>query len=361
MSSYRNRSYYEPGYIPDRTFPRIGQKPKQIYRRKHSRSPGVGSYFSDEDSDSDEKIDINRPQFQPYLLPQPSPQPINVQPIPTMPEPEETKTPERIMSIPERGNIPERINIIKQRDEIIGKYGRNIITCAGEYEIGDLIHSGAFGSAYTLYDKYYASDKVMKIIKFFKKNSREYFLHEVRMQKIFSRYNLAPVVHDMCIFTDYDTTYGTIIMDKVEGTLDSLLVNMVSTQLLNSIIDSLYELLNLLCEYDLTHGDFHVGNIGYKLDINGDIKLILIDFGYSCCIKAYKCDTQLELAQLIRSIYTSSAREMYTGNKNYILRILVNRYKNTYSVNKNITAKNIMDEYVDIVKSHIKSVEYDFN
>ena len=70
-------------------------------------------------------------------------------------------------------------------------------------------------------------------------------------------------------------------MGQLDGTLLNYifgdLSNPVKPEILQVIVKQLFKLVARLSEYGYTHGDFHYGNIGYKMNKNGDIRLMVID------------------------------------------------------------------------------------
>jgi len=97
--------------------------------------------------------------------------------------------------------------------------------------------------------------------------------------------------------------------------LDDILKNPLPIPFLERIYGVIQQMIKTMCEKNFVHGDFHWGNIGFmkdnnrspqSLSLNDDIfgdgtnvRLAVIDFGWS---STSKCNPQLELLQLIRTI-----------------------------------------------------------
>lgn len=97
------------------------------------------------------------------------------------------------------------------------------------------------------------------------------FEHEVNMIKTLSKTRLAPKLYTSYIeTTKYKTTYGFIVMEKMDKTVkDVLLKRDLSSKETNKILEN----IDLLHKLDVCHGDCKPSNIGVKLK-NGEINKI---------------------------------------------------------------------------------------
>jgi serine/threonine protein kinase len=135
------------------------------------------------------------------------------------------------------------------------------------YEIYDYINEGANGAVYLICNKKNNGDcKALKIAILENKEKIDDFLAEVKYNQIFAQYNLGPKIYSHKIFPFKQDTYGLIVMEKIDGTLEDLLKTRKSKEVLDTIMNWIEYSIKMMCKYNLTHGDLHWGNIGYKID-----------------------------------------------------------------------------------------------
>ena len=143
--------------------------------------------------------------------------------------------------------------------------------------------------------------RVLKVVKLRGSGDKRLFIHEAAMQRRFHAHDLAPAVYKVGTFQKGKTEYGLIEMELVSGTFDDLLKTRQDQAMLDWVLRSIDDLIARMCQADLIHGDLHNGNIAF-IDRGGARKVMLIDFGFSCCLKATKCDPRLEYIQSLRSM-----------------------------------------------------------
>ena len=98
-----------------------------------------------------------------------------------------------------------------------------------------------------------------------------------------------------------------IMMEKIKGTLLELVNERpFSDTELKDITDEIVRIIKLLSDNKLVHGDMHANNIGYILQEDGSIKLLLIDYGLSQEVSMPRAD----LIQAIRVTWGLSIDEI---------------------------------------------------
>ena len=98
-----------------------------------------------------------------------------------------------------------------------------------------------------------------------------------------------------------------IMMGKIKGTLLELVHERpFSDTELKDITDEIIRIIKLLSDNKLVHGDMHANNIGYILQEDGSIKLLLIDYGLSHEVSMPRAD----LIQAIRVMWGLASDEI---------------------------------------------------
>jgi tRNA A-37 threonylcarbamoyl transferase component Bud32 len=207
--------------------------------------------------------------------------------------------------------------------QVTKRYG-NIIP--NNYFVSKKLGAGEYGIAYLLCSTGDNNcDRVLKVQRLVGGNAE--FTNEVAMQKTFARIGLAPSVFSSKTFRKGNSTYGLIVMEKIDGIMEDFLAKEQDTHTLDVILRYIIEFIRKMCTSRLTHGDFHFENFGYILDIRDDsfvAKPLLIDFGWS---SSTPCHPDLELIQLLRTTSFIKNRK----NKTYLKDQLYILYTNNYN------------------------------
>ena len=160
--------------------------------------------------------------------------------------------------------------------------------CNGVWQLGNRIgNESKGGKLYSAFpqgvnDQEYSY--VFKQISFPDLESRKQFLRETNLQIKASELGLSPKIYE--IFLNDDK--GGIIMEKMEYTVDQLIVDVLKSDLsdtykvtiIYSIIENMFYIIKKLGDNKILHGDIHFGNFMIK---NNEIKII--DFGLGRIIK----------------------------------------------------------------------------
>jgi len=158
------------------------------------------------------------------------------------------------------------------------------------------------------------------------------FEEEIAMQKIFYEHGLAPPVYGHAIYNYKGKRVGVIKMGKIITTMSSVLRQRLPESVLSKLIDSALDFIEVMCNNNLVHGDFHWDNIGLNagIDEKGEVQVypVLIDFGWS---SEGECRPELEVIQLLRTITLYGGKEKLDPyNVMYIREILYNTYAENY-------------------------------
>lgn len=192
----------------------------------------------------------------------------------------------------------EAINYIQRR------FGIDILDYIGDYTLLKPIGSGRNKNTFLLEKD--GQEYVMKIQGGEPNRNNEYpepLLYETDMMKEFRKYGLAPKLYkEIHLKTPLGDILSIVIMEKINGTLDNLLDAKHTKAELDQITDWLITIIDLMCKYNLVHGDFHNQNICYIIDptkppINK--RPVLIDYGLS---SSGPCEVNFDMSQLLRTL-----------------------------------------------------------
>lgn len=156
---------------------------------------------------------------------------------------------------------------------------------------------GRWGIVYLLCNPQVSKQQLVLKITKQKGNFSKYELqHEKKMQRIFNTMGLAPPMYDIKIKTE-----NAFVMGKVDGVLGNILTSELTESQLDTILGWIIAIISKMCSHNITHGDLHWENIGYKINHRTkEAYPVLLDF--SNAIQGF-CLPQIELLQLIRTSY----------------------------------------------------------
>lgn len=181
--------------------------------------------------------------------------------------------------------------------------------------VGENIGSGNFGNVYKVCDAY-NPNHCTGALKFqktkidpYRRNSKEIntkmILSEIYMQNTFYLLGIAPKIYAYeMITTNNNLLVSAIYMERLDTTLELWLKSKKRTQTqLTEVLDGVIKLMDIMCENDITQGDFHAGNIALRYDQtpSGEqkIELMVLDFGWA---SVGSCFPLLDLIQLYRGL-----------------------------------------------------------
>ena len=182
------------------------------------------------------------------------------------------------------------------------KYYNNLIK---KYTFIKLVGKGTYGSAFLV-----INNKNERAIVKIQKIQRVDFLREVVMHKRLDRLGLAPKFYGADIWYNC----GIIEMEEMDGILYNFLLEKRDDKTLDNILSQLKSLLIKKNKEGIIHGDLHTGNIAYKYQKDGELKVYMIDFGFSCCMFTKQKYDIMEIYQLYGSLFYS----MNSYNKKYL-------------------------------------------
>jgi hypothetical protein len=164
--------------------------------------------------------------------------------------------------------------------------------------------------------------------------------NEIELMDRLCKYDICPTITKNDIFSKEGTDYVYIEMERLCGTIEDILQYKLNDKDLDVLLILIIRLLKKLCELNISHGDFHWKNIGFKFDKNKNgIHLRLIDFEFG----EFVCNPRLDVLQLIRSIDSKYAPNVNKDNREYLRNKLVDVYKNKF--NKNFVITQVEKEF----------------
>ncbi len=103
---------------------------------------------------------------------------------------------------------------------------------------------------------------------------------EVRIQRRLAKIGLAPRVSHACRISD---GLWVVVMEKVDGTLGDLVGGhrSLSARMLSKVFEEIVRVVEVMEDKNVSHGDLSLENVGYVALPDGDLRLVLIDFGWS--------------------------------------------------------------------------------
>lgn len=155
-------------------------------------------------------------------------------------------------------------------------------------------------------------------LKIFSANDSSLVRSEVKSHNIFSKLHLSPKIISHCSLRKGRRRIYFLNMSRVDTTLYKWLAERRSKKLLDGLITRIFDILVLMEKHNITHGDFHLDNIGFVYGRGrepGRIKIL--DYGYASTARAMP---EIELVQFVRTLHSRYTPRINRENANYIIK-----------------------------------------
>jgi hypothetical protein len=177
--------------------------------------------------------------------------------------------------------------------------------------------------------------RAMKFIKYAGKKSKKQIQIEIMIPELLNDYTprITTKIYRKWFYNFKYAQIAVYTMDKVDTTLDNYFSSVVVDSYNQEVIQLEFErLLDTMCELRLIHADLHMANIGINLDLDNNIKeLLILDWGVS--VNDKQCEPCLEISKsfyIFNKIYDMENHNSYlianTPYINYLLQYLWNKY-----------------------------------
>lgn len=147
------------------------------------------------------------------------------------------------------------------------------------------IKKGMYGIVFAFQDK---------VIKITLNNQKEFILHS-----LLDKTGIAPKIFQYYTIKNI----SIMVMEKINGFLETYLETQRTPEEIHQISLSIEQIITTLCENNILHGDFHIGNFAITEYVDEDNEVfvlpVLIDFGFSDYMK---CVPMFEVIQLLRTL-----------------------------------------------------------
>jgi hypothetical protein len=168
------------------------------------------------------------------------------------------------------------------------------LPCIKDWQFEVVLGKGEFGVTLGVRSKIDGRLAALKIMVESIRDGQDEGEREYAVQREFAAKGLAPRALATCRFRPPNglVSYFLVLMDRVDGTLGSLIASFCQQQQHASdrvisdfgidIVFQLHQLVDSLIRHGCTHGDMHVGNVGFVYDKSNaktGVRLTLIDFG----------------------------------------------------------------------------------
>lgn len=169
--------------------------------------------------------------------------------------------------------------------------------------------------------------------------------NEIEILEKLSKLELAPRIYKSEVITSYGSDKAYYEMEMMTGTIEELLTKRLIEKDINIILNMIMTLLERLCKEGFSHGDFHWRNIGFDYSKNRDsLTVKVLDLEFS----EFKCNEQLDIVQLIRTIDKKYSPSVENNNREYIRNKLIQFYNNKFRTE--LTKNNVEEEFKILAK-----------
>ena len=270
----------------------------------------------------------------------------------------------------------------KNPNKLCDSFKDIIGTCLKGWRITSKLGEGSFGQAYGVTRKSDNLEGVMKI----QHESPEEIKFETHVQKHLHKLKLAPKIFETCDFkpdkmpkkihailkNDFDHIETKIpknhrvyliFMDKVDGVLDDFAYKIPSTKKsIEPIVNSIIDMVKKLKDANVSHGDFHFGNMGFQYTESGRklITMMPIDFGWANIKKSSTRWELLVAAHTIGPVFQPQDKKHSTDFVRIFREILQEKAKSVFNIKiprSNSAIKKAYDDEFKVYKKDFKKAQ----
>ena len=188
------------------------------------------------------------------------------------------------------------------------------VPCMREWKITHYLGSGTEGFVFGCRSKKGCKTGALKIQPMTDKNATR---RQIQVHKKFAALGLSPKIHSHCTKVKMGSSVLFLNMDRIDTTLKQWLMRRRSTKMIDLLVERLFDILRVMRENGVTHGDFHTSNIGFvfKRDSSPG-KIQIIDHGDATTKGAL---TEVDLVQFARTVMIWRD-ELHGETSRYLLR-----------------------------------------
>jgi tRNA A-37 threonylcarbamoyl transferase component Bud32 len=179
-----------------------------------------------------------------------------------------------INTLKQMGAPKSKINSVRSRADTCESISSVLnIKCLKSWRFASYLGSGNNGIIFSIEHKKNGAVRAAKIVTVDPKS-------EVKIQKKAHKKGIAPKVFHSCKLSK---DLWVVIMEKIDGSLGDLVGGhrSLSKVMLTKIYKEIVRNIIRMEKSNITHGDLSLENMGYVIQPDGDIKIIVIDFGWS--------------------------------------------------------------------------------
>jgi hypothetical protein len=163
------------------------------------------------------------------------------------------------------------------------------------YNINKILGNGEFGTVFSSIEpngdqsavKVMFDGKLMNGLK----NTLYSVKREVNMGNLFYGMGLAPKILNFGKKQfNNGITLHFIKMIQIDGIVKKYLQKNRTEIELEILVNKIFDVIIILKNNNMNHGDFHIGNIGYMIKDDGEMEIKLIDYGMSSHIECVELD-----------------------------------------------------------------------
>ena len=178
-----------------------------------------------------------------------------------------------VNTLKKMGASKERIRAVRSRGNACDSISKALnLKCLKKWKFSSYLGSGNNGIIFSVVNNS-GTTRAAKIVTVDPKS-------EVKVQKKLAKVGIAPKVYHTCKLAD---RLWVVIMEKIDGSLGDLVGGhrSLSTKSLKRIYDEIIRNIEAMEKQNISHGDLSLENLGYIILPDGEIRVIVIDFGWS--------------------------------------------------------------------------------
>lgn len=179
-----------------------------------------------------------------------------------------------INTLRQMGAPKSKVKAVKARSDTCEAISSALnIKCLKNWKFSSYLGAGNNGIIFSVEHKKTGAVRAAKIVTIDPRS-------EVKVQKKLHKLGIAPKVYHSCKLAE---DLWVVIMEKIDGSLGDLvgghrsLSKKMLTKIYNEVIRNIIEMEDA----NISHGDLSLENMGYVILPKGDLKIIIIDFGWS--------------------------------------------------------------------------------
>ncbi len=155
-------------------------------------------------------------------------------------------------------------------------------------------------------------------------------MDEVNTHKKFAAVGLSPKIHSYCSTKKFGKEIFVLNMARIDTVLDHWLRTSRPNSVIDTLVERIFEMIDVMDKNNLTHGDLHSDNIGFVFKRKGSPgKIQILDHGFATTKFSFP---EIEIVQFIRTLHKVFSPRVHARTSTYLRDRCISEAKRIYGL-----------------------------